>query len=209
MPLRYVFFANGIPLRRASSNNELRDILLSGNGRVVIDAKVFDSLGAFTETTSVVVSLSPLRLKEVDTDIFRKRSSEGADEDELLDLVGGVIEAVNDDVNSTNLTTAVEFRKQAFETIRIVQRKRRNETASTLDDVVRVATSFKKVLSKPEQLDKEDFDEFAKFFGEILEDTKDKDFNEGGGVEEQLFEDLLEVTIMLQLSRYSLLAATM
>lgn len=183
--------------------------MLSGNGRVVIDAKVFDSLGAFTQTTSVVVSLSPLRLKEVDTDIFRKRSSEGADEDELLDLVGGVIEAVNDDVNSTNLTTAVEFRKQAFETIRIVQRKRRNETASTLDDVVRVATSFKKVLSKPEQLDKEDFDEFAKFFGEILEDTKDKDFNEGGGVEEQLFEDLLEVTIMLQLSRYSLLAATM
>lgn len=194
LPLNYVFFANKFPLRSSSKSETLGDITLFGRGKIKVFVKVFDSLGAVSTSEPFDVALTQFRLSGVGATVFESASLGGANEDELLDIVSGVIDAVNDEPDSTNASTAVELRKAAFKTLQDVRRTKSNESVTTLDDVARVATSFKKVLSAPEQLDEADYGEYAGFLSDILKDTLGKDLNEGSGTEEQLFEDILEVT---------------
>ena len=193
LPLQYAFFADGAILRPRSTSASLNDIVLSGDGAIPAFVRVFDFLGAKTDSAPFFVTLTPIAVEDIDLSVFEDASRDGADEEELIDFVNVVMKAVNDDVNNTNAAEAVALRKAAFETLRDATASKRNQNVSTLEDAARAATTFKQVLSDPDQLDEDDFADFAGFYNDLLEDTKQQDLNDGTGVEDQLFEDLLEV----------------
>lgn len=192
--MQYAFFAEGSILRARSTSDTLSDIPLSGDGAIPTFVRVFDFLGAKTDSAPFFVTLTPIKVADIDLTVFADASRDGADEEALIDFVSVVIKAVNDDVNNTNVAEAAALRKAAFETLRDATASKRNQNVSTFEDAARAATSFKQVLSDPDQLNQDDFSDFAGFYNDLLEDTKQQDLNEGTGVEDQFFEDLLEVS---------------
>ena len=178
----------------------MNGIVLSGSGNVQTFVRVFDSLGGKVDSAPFIVNVRTKGVDEISSTVFNEVAREGADDEQLIDYISGVIKLVNEERNVSLQETAKTLRKAAFDTLKGAADSRRNESASTLDDIVRTTKTLTEVLSDPDQLDEEDFDEFAGFYKELLEDTAGEDLNSANGEEGSLFEDVLQGTATLLLA---------
>ena len=154
--------------------------------------RVIDSLGAVKDPPPQYVILDSLDIDTVSTTVFEDAALEGSTEDDLIDVVSGVLGAVNENT-AVNVSKAVQLRKAAFKALKKVTVEKRNQSLSTLDDVARAATALKQVLFDTEQIEDDDIAEFAPFITTLLEDASEQDFVDSTGVEDGFFEDILEV----------------